>query len=128
MQKATELLLKKLNEDKAFAEKVIAQTETEKVIEIAKNEGIELTIENIDEVNEILRQAISKQTEGELSEEELENVAGGTFAIMTIAAITVVTAAVFYTALSHKEYHDIIYKINSWRYVFDFENGRPRAG
>ncbi|MBK5246749.1 MAG: Nif11-like leader peptide family natural product precursor [Peptostreptococcaceae bacterium] len=92
MKKATELLLNKMKEDKAFAEKVIAQTETEKVIEIAKNEGIELTIENIDEVNEVLRQVISKQSEGELSEEELENVAGGTFAISAMAAITVSAA------------------------------------
>ena len=96
MQKATEFLLKKMKEDKAFAEKVLAQTEKEKVIEIAKNEGIELTLENIDEVNEVLSQAISKQDEGELSEEELENVAGGTcVSLLILGSITATISASF---------------------------------
>ena len=98
MQKATEFLLKKMKEDKAFAEKVLAQTEKEKVIEIAKNEGIELTLENIDEVNEVLTQAVSKQAEGELSEEELENVAGGTFASLLILGSIAATVSASFAA------------------------------
>jgi predicted ribosomally synthesized peptide with nif11-like leader len=77
MQKSVEMLLKKMNEDKVFAEKILSQTEKEKVIEIAKGEGIELTMEGIDEANEIIVKVLQPESEGELSEEDLEKVAGG---------------------------------------------------
>jgi predicted ribosomally synthesized peptide with nif11-like leader len=81
MQNSAEILLKKMGEDKAFAEKILTQTEKEKVIEIARGEGIELSMEDIDEVNEAIAKALQTKKEGELSEEELENVAGGNIII-----------------------------------------------
>ena len=92
MNKEIEKLFKKMNEDKCFAEKIVSQKENEKLIEIAKGEGIELSVKDIDEANEIVKKAMEAKNEGELSEEELENVAGGTFA-MTSISITI-TASV----------------------------------
>ena len=88
MEKSTEKLLKKMNEDKEFAENILSQTEREKVIELAKEEGIELTLDNIDEVNEIIKKAIENFHDGELSEEELENVSGGGFSLIISAMVT----------------------------------------
>ncbi|MDD4565948.1 MAG: Nif11-like leader peptide family natural product precursor [Eubacteriales bacterium] len=77
MTKSAEMLLKKMGEDKSFAEKILSQTEKEDVIEIARGAGIELTMEDIDEINESIVKALQLKNEGELSEEEMENVAGG---------------------------------------------------
>ena len=79
MEKSTEKLLKKMNEDKEFAEKLLSQTENEKVIELAEREGIDITLDNIIEINEIIKEAMGNFHDGELSEEELENVSGGGF-------------------------------------------------
>ena len=90
MKEAVEKLLKKMGEDKEFAENILKQREIEKVIELAGAEGIDLTPEDIDEANEIIRKALELQSnaeEGELSEEELENVAGGTSSALLSAAI-----------------------------------------
>ncbi|MDD4565951.1 MAG: Nif11-like leader peptide family RiPP precursor, partial [Eubacteriales bacterium] len=99
-----------------FAEKILSQTEKEKVIEIAKGEGIDLTMEDIDEINEVLTKALQTKKEGELSEEELESVAGGvifettmivsetlktTPSIVTISVINISEAVV--SALSAKK-------------------------
>jgi predicted ribosomally synthesized peptide with nif11-like leader len=94
MEKSSELLLKKMLEDKSFAEKLLSQTEREKVIEIAGEEGIALTNENIDEINEIIKEIAAKQSAGELTEEELETVAGGTLsAVISAISFGAATAA-----------------------------------
>ena len=77
MKHSTEKLLKKMNENSKFAEKIFTQTENKKVIELAKEEGIELTLDNIVEANEIIKNAMEEFQEGELSEEELEDISGG---------------------------------------------------
>jgi len=77
MKDSTEKLLKKMNENNEFAEKIFTQTENEKVIELAKEEGIELNLDNIAEANEIIKNAMEEFQEGELSEEELEDISGG---------------------------------------------------
>lgn len=101
MKKTVEMLLKKMGEDKLFAEKILSQTEKEKVIEIAKEEGIELTIEDIDEVNELLTKALQARKEGELSEEELENVAGGILLeTLVVTASLSVTATIFSASMT----------------------------
>lgn len=84
MKESVEMLLKKMGEDKAFAEKILSQTEREKVVEIAEEAGIAITLEDIDETNAVIAKALKVQNEGELSEEELENVAGGFFLEVTI--------------------------------------------
>ncbi|MBK5246748.1 MAG: Nif11-like leader peptide family RiPP precursor [Peptostreptococcaceae bacterium] len=97
MNEEIEKLFKKMNEDKSFAEKIMSQTDNEKLIEIAKGEGIELSVNDIDEANEIIRKALKAKNEGELSEEELENVAGGT---ITIAAVAIGTVGLVTSAVS----------------------------
>ena len=100
MEKSTEKLVQKMNEDKDFAEKILIQTEKEKVIELAKEEGIEITLANIDEVNEIIKEAMENLHDGELSEEELESVSGGTAALATAAVVTVSASAVISGAVT----------------------------
>jgi predicted ribosomally synthesized peptide with nif11-like leader len=77
MTTSAEMLLKKMEADKSFTEKILSRTEMEEVIEIAKGEGIELTMEDIGEINEAIAKALQSKKEGELTAEELENVAGG---------------------------------------------------
>lgn len=96
---ATEAFLKKMETDKAFAETILQQDEVEKVIELAAAEGIAITSADIDEANEVIRKVFElQQTEGELSEEELENVAGGTAlatiigTLLSVASLGIITA------------------------------------
>lgn len=79
MSTPTEQLLQKMAGDKGFAETILRQSEIEKVIELAKDEGIVLTWEDIDEANAFIQKAIEQFTnrEAKLTEEELENAAGG---------------------------------------------------
>ncbi len=88
MNKSIEELFEKMKEDKTFAESILSQTEKEKVIELAKSEGIEMTLEDIDEANAIILKGIQTKQEGELSEEELENVAGGFLIEVGIGLLT----------------------------------------
>ncbi len=92
MNKSIEELFKKMKEDKSFAEGILTQTEKEKVIELAKAEGIDLTLEDIDEANAIILKGVQAKQEGELSEEELENVAGGF--LLEAIAVSVLTTAI----------------------------------
>jgi predicted ribosomally synthesized peptide with nif11-like leader len=88
MSTPAEQLLKKMVEDKSFAETILKQNEIEKVIELAKEEEIALTQEDIDEANAVIQKAVELQanSEGELTEEELENVAGGIVLEITLLA------------------------------------------
>jgi predicted ribosomally synthesized peptide with nif11-like leader len=90
MSTPAEQLLQKMGEDKIFAEAILKQNEIEKVIELAKEEGIKLTQADIDETNAFIQKAVELQTnsDGELTEEELENVAGGTSSLALAISIT----------------------------------------
>ena len=101
MQQATEQLIKKMQDDKNFAEKILTCTENDEVIALAKEEEVDLTLENIAEVNEVLQFA-QRMEEGELTEEELEQVAGGTieWVLTAMSVSTVVSVAVTTAALS----------------------------
>jgi predicted ribosomally synthesized peptide with nif11-like leader len=101
MEKAANLLLKKMTEDKVFAERILAQTDRNKVIETAAEAGIDMKLEDIDEFNEIFAKITAPQNKGELSEEELESVAGGTGFILSIlsAVISSATASGAFSAV-----------------------------
>lgn len=77
MAKALEMFFKKLGEDEEFTKKVFSTEEKENVQKLAKEVGIELSLEEIDQAKEILQKIMTSEPEGELSEDELENVAGG---------------------------------------------------
>ncbi len=98
-EKASHQLVIKMMEEDAFAEKVMTQTETDDVIQVAKEAGMTLTEEDLQEANAILLALMGIRPgaagKGELSEEDLEQVAGGT-ALTSISEITM-SAALFTT-------------------------------
>lgn len=69
--------LAKLGEDEEFAKNVFRTKEKENVQKLAKEACLELSLEEINQAKKILRKVMTNQPEGELSEDELENVAGG---------------------------------------------------
>lgn len=70
-------IFRKIQVDKEFAEKVFnTDNSKEDVQEIAKEAGIEISIEEFDELTDYFIQTIDQQ-EGELSDDDLEAVAGG---------------------------------------------------
>ena len=99
MQPATEQLIKKMQDDKDFAEKILTCKENDEAIALAKEQGIDLTPENIVEVYETLQLA-SRIEEGELSEEELEQVAGGMLSVTLLVSALALVAISTISALS----------------------------
>lgn len=69
--------LGKITEDDDFAEKVFSTQNPEDVQALAKAAKIDLTIEDIFASKDIIHSAIDQAREGELSEADLDNVAGG---------------------------------------------------
>lgn len=78
MNERIEMFFKKLADDKEFGGKIFKEeNRAEDVQRIAKEAGIELALEEVNEAKELIMKAYDTQNEGELSEEDLENVAGG---------------------------------------------------
>ena len=81
MDKSLELLFEKMAENEDFTKVILHQKTSEDVIKIAGQEGLELTEENLNEVGNILKKYNNEDEiemeEEELSDENLENVAGG---------------------------------------------------
>ena len=71
------LFLEKLASDAEFAEKAFTTESPDDVQKLAVAAGIELTMEDIMDSKEIIYQALDKSSQNELSDDELENVAGG---------------------------------------------------
>jgi len=70
--------ISKLIEDKSFAELVMSQTDVEEIIRIAGEAGIAITSEDLSEINKAMKgKSPSQNNSVELSEEDLEQVAGG---------------------------------------------------
>ena len=78
-----EELLKQALADKGFAESLINMETPEEVQAALKDKGISLSLEDISMVQQILENG----TEGELSEDELENVAGGSLTVLAALGI-----------------------------------------
>ena len=70
-------LQSKLETDKEFAEKLFSLETAEEVQSLLGEQGIEFTLEEIGALREALVKATAKGAAGELSDEELEEVAGG---------------------------------------------------
>ncbi|KOA20070.1 nitrogen fixation protein of unknown function [Clostridium homopropionicum DSM 5847] len=112
--------ISKMIENKNFAELVMLQTEIEEVLRIANEVGISITVEDLFEVNKtIAALSVASPTHpsyGQLSEEDLEQVAGGflnysitesivpsaTFSITSVTALSSlsITASVDFSAAS----------------------------
>jgi len=87
-EKAIEAFLTKIKDDNDFAQKICETNEPGDVQNLAKEAGVELTIDDIMASKEIFHKAADKANQGELSDEDLENVAGGIEPIVTVALIT----------------------------------------
>ncbi|MTI81650.1 MAG: Nif11-like leader peptide family natural product precursor [Firmicutes bacterium] len=75
-----DVFIKKISEDKAFGDKVFSAESAEDVQQLSKNEGIELSSEDMQEVQELMKQVVQyceKQDQDELSDDDLDGVAGG---------------------------------------------------
>lgn len=99
-----EELLKEVLSDSKFAELLIQQETPEDVQVLLKEKGIELTLEDITSVRNILEQ----QAEGELSEDNLENVSGGS---LTLAAAIGIAAIISASSTALVSIGD---KVNTW--------------
>lgn len=82
------LFLEKLASDAEFAEKAFNAESPEDLQKLAAVAGIELTMDDIMESKEILSKAFDKLNQNELSDKDLEDVAGG-MGVATATAITV---------------------------------------
>ncbi|KOA20069.1 nitrogen fixation protein of unknown function [Clostridium homopropionicum DSM 5847] len=93
--------ISKLIEDKSFAELVMSQTDVEEVLRVSKKSGIDITAEDLSEINKIIGTmsgaAPVQPSYGELSEEDLEQVAGG---FLGTSITEIVTSAVTFSIMS----------------------------
>ena len=79
---------KRLKEDEEFAKKINDTQDNEERVKLVKDEGYDFTLEELNGV-------IHEETGKKLSDEELENIAGGIVGTATVigAAVTGVVAA-----------------------------------
>lgn len=75
--KEVENFLNRIRDDIAFAETVLNTEDPEKVIDLAENAGIIISVDDLMEIKGTLTNAMKKNNSGELSEKDLESVAGG---------------------------------------------------
>ncbi|KUG02624.1 hypothetical protein ASZ90_019992 [hydrocarbon metagenome] len=85
-QKMNELLAK-LEADNSLGEKLFLMETPEEVQTLLKEQGLEFSLEEIGMLKEVLIKSMEKGGSGELSDEDLENVAGGSITVLAICAI-----------------------------------------
>lgn len=77
-EKEIESFLNRIRDDVAFAEKVLNTEDPEKVIVFAENAGIIISVDDLMDIKATLTNSIEKNNHSEeLSEKDLESVAGG---------------------------------------------------
>jgi predicted ribosomally synthesized peptide with nif11-like leader len=86
MEQKLAQLQAKIEADKSLAEKLLSQENPQDVQSLLKEQGLDFSIEEIDMLRQALVRALEKNAGDELSDEDLENVAGG-FAITAIVAL-----------------------------------------
>ncbi len=91
-----EELLKDILSDADFVKSLAALENPEDVQAALKEKGVELTLEDIAAIQNILENS----NEGELSEDDLENVAGGSLTIMAAIGIAGIISAAFGAAVT----------------------------
>lgn len=85
-EKAINNFLEKMTNDQDFTAKVCQSVEASDVQKIAKAADIDLTLEDIMATKDIIYQMIDQHSEGELSENDLEDVSGGVIVTATAGA------------------------------------------
>jgi len=84
-QQETEQLVKKLFADEEYVKGLVALETPEEVQASLKEQGLECSVEDIMKIKDLL----PKFKDGELNDEELESVSGGSFAIGVAAVLGV---------------------------------------
>ena len=104
MEKLTELL-----KDKAFAEEFFKQETAEDAQKFLASKGVDVTIDELNQLRDAIVTRLDDSNGDELSDDQLENVAGG-MAVATVAGIVagVAGATSFGVALFDK--------IKSWKW------------
>ncbi|MEN1761413.1 MULTISPECIES: Nif11-like leader peptide family RiPP precursor [Anoxynatronum] len=87
MEEKLKLLQQKLEADEQLVEKLMQQETPEEVQALLKENDVNLTIEEINEIREAILKMLDRMTEGELSEEDLEEVTGGIFFAYGVLAL-----------------------------------------
>lgn len=80
-----ELLQAKLEADPVFAEKLIELETADDAQSLLKAEGLEFTVEELSSFADAVNRY--GESEGELSDEALDGVAGGSVSLATVAAV-----------------------------------------
>ncbi|NLK51341.1 MAG: Nif11-like leader peptide family natural product precursor [Syntrophomonadaceae bacterium] len=83
----------KVEADKSFGEKIFALETPEEVQSLLKAEGLDFSLEEINVLRNALVKTLGKG-DGELSDDDLENVAGGSIILGVAALITAIAGAV----------------------------------
>lgn len=86
--------LTRIKDDGEFAEKTLTTSEPAQVQAIAQDAGIELTIDEIVASRELILKAMDEANQGELTDEDLDNVSGGLAVATTVALITLAGTAI----------------------------------
>ncbi len=97
MEQKLAQLQAKIEADKSLAEKLLSQENPQDVQSLLKEQGLEFSLEEINSLRDILVKLAQKGENGELSDEDLEDVAGGIAATTTIAAISATFTAANFT-------------------------------
>ncbi|MDD3852444.1 MAG: Nif11-like leader peptide family RiPP precursor [Syntrophomonadaceae bacterium] len=77
MEQKLAKLQAKIKEDNGFGEKLFSLENSEEAQSYLKDNGIDFSLDEIAQLKDALIKAVGKQQGGELSDEDLENVAGG---------------------------------------------------
>ncbi len=102
MKEKMEQLAAKLSENQALAEKLAELENPEDVQSLLKEEGIDFSVEEINELRDALLKTVEKDVDDELSEDDLEEVAGGAIALATVGTIATIVGSTAGTAnLTH---------------------------
>jgi predicted ribosomally synthesized peptide with nif11-like leader len=83
----------KLENDGALGQRVFLLETPEEVQSLLKEDGLEFTIDEIMILREALMRALEKKENGELSDDDLEEVAGGFIGILIGLVIASIVAA-----------------------------------
>lgn len=79
MQERLNQLQVKLEADSAWAEKILSLEEAVDVQDLLKENGMQFTLAEIGELKAAITASIEKEPSGEMTDENLESVAGGVF-------------------------------------------------
>lgn len=119
-EKEIESFLNKVRDDVAFAEKVLNTEDPEKVIDIAKNAGIILSVDDLMITRDAFEKTITNNDPTELSDKDLEDVAGGlaltTAAVITGCVVGVVAALAGGAATGGFAIFNAIRENNGWKW------------